>query len=185
MISAVAVAALAASILGSVYAFSRLAFALGRVGELPFWLARLNRRQAPVWGILAPSAVVLALSLSGIDQLIILTVVAACLSYALIFAAFIVLRKRERQLHRPFRVSSPGLIVSLGLLSGSLIFSACIARDPLWSGLAGAMFAALAAYRILLSPPAQDEKITSGEQNITIAAIDRPPNTLAIRRINQ
>jgi ethanolamine permease len=159
-ISAGAVAALAASMLGSVYAFSRLTFAMGRAGELPFWLTRLNRRQAPVWGILAPSAVVLTLSLSGfIDQLIILTVVSACLSYTLIFAAFIGLRRREPQLHRPFRVGSPALTVSLGLLSGCLIFSACIAQDPLWSALAGAMFAALALYRIVVSIPSRPERI--------------------------
>jgi ethanolamine permease len=149
-----AVAALAASLFGSVFSYSRLVFAMARAHELPSWLAVLNKRKAPVWALLAPSAISLTLAAAGLlDQLIVLTVMAACLYYAMMFAAFIRLRSREPELHRPYRVGKPVLVMTLGVLSGCLILSSCVASDPVWSSLAGAMLAILAGYRIFLHKP--------------------------------
>lgn len=149
-ISISAIAALAASLLGSIFAFSRLVFAMARAGELPGWLARLNRRHAPHWGLMIPSVIVLALAMTGlIDQLIILTVVAACISYGMVFAAFVRLRLKVPELERPYRVTRPRAIIAAGFVSGMAIFSACVAMEPSWALLALAMFASLGVYRVL------------------------------------
>lgn len=144
-----AVAGLGTSLFGSIYAYSRLVFAMARQHELPVGLARLNRRHAPVWGLIVPSLVSGALALGGaIDQLIIVMVFCACISYGMMFAAFIGLRKRCPALPRPYRVRRAGLVVAGGILLGCVIFSSCIMVDPSWSALGGGMLAALLLYRL-------------------------------------
>lgn len=151
-INVAAITGLGTSLFGSIYAYSRLVFAMARQRELPVGLARLNRRHAPVAGLIIPSIVSGALALSGaLDQLIIVMVFCACISYLMMFASFVGLRTRQPDLRRPYRARHARLIVTCGSVLGCMIFSSCILVDPLWSALGGSMMATLLVYRLVVA----------------------------------
>ena len=85
VIAAIALFAMVASFSSIVMAFSRQAYAMGRVGYLPKLFARLNRHGAPTFGLLIPSALALCLCLTGKTALMVtISVFAALIMYALV-----------------------------------------------------------------------------------------------------
>jgi amino acid transporter len=87
-----------------VMSYSRLPLAMAQDGMLPRIFGRLNRRRAPWVSILA-LAVGWAFCLGlGFERLVTLDILVYGLSLALEFVALVVLRVREPELKRPFRV---------------------------------------------------------------------------------
>jgi amino acid transporter len=87
-----------------VMSYSRLPLAMAQDGMLPRIFGKLNRRRAP-WVAIIALAIGWAACLNlGFERLITLDIFVYGLSLALEFAALVVLRVREPNLPRPFRV---------------------------------------------------------------------------------
>jgi ethanolamine permease len=134
VVSLAALIGLLASFFGAMYAGSRMLFALAREGVLPAAIGRVNARGAPWVATLATAVAGLALAATGLaDQLVVLLVFGATLSYLLILAAHMALRRAEPLLPRPYL--TPGGVVTpiLGLMLAGAIFVACFLADWRWS----------------------------------------------------
>nr|WP_220185942.1 ethanolamine permease [Paenactinomyces guangxiensis] len=122
IVAVIGLAGLIASLHGIIIGYSRQTFALSRAGYLPQFLSRLNRRKIPHWGLIVPGSigVVCAASAEFASALIILSVFGAVLMYCLSMVSLFLLRKKEPDLERPFKVYYPvvpGIAFLLGLLS--------------------------------------------------------------------
>jgi amino acid transporter len=88
-----------------VMSYSRLPLAMAQDGMLPRVFARVHPRTGAPWVAIAVCAVGWALCLGlGFERLVTIDILIYGLSLALEFAALVVLRLREPQLARPFRV---------------------------------------------------------------------------------
>ncbi|WP_141433197.1 ethanolamine permease [Bacillus sp. 03113] len=112
---------LIASLHGIILGYSRQTYALAREGYFPRVLAKVNKKGVPVWGLLVPGAiaVICAGSASFANALIILSVFGAVLMYCISMISLFILRKKEPNLERPFKVTYPivpGIALILGLI---------------------------------------------------------------------
>lgn len=110
-----------ASLHGIIIGYSRQTFALAREGYLPKFLSRLNRKGVPVWGLIIPGiiGVICAGSATFANALIILAVFGAVVTYCISMVSLFVLRKKEPNLERPFKVMYPiipGIALALGMV---------------------------------------------------------------------
>ena len=87
-----------------VMSYSRLPLAMAQDGMLPRVFAKLNRRRAPWVAILALASGWAACLNLGFERLVTIDILIYGLSLSLEFVALVVLRVREPQLKRPFRV---------------------------------------------------------------------------------
>jgi APA family basic amino acid/polyamine antiporter len=118
------VAVLCLSIAGAassmIWAGPRVYWAMADDDVAPRWLARTTRSDAPVPAILAQSVWITLLVLSGtFEQLVVYSGVALALFSAAAVGSVIVLRRREPELPRPYRVS-PYPWVPLAYVAASL-----------------------------------------------------------------
>ena len=131
---------LVASFFAAMFAYSRQVFALSRAGYLPTVLAITNRRRAPWLAITVPGAVAFAMCLTNAgDQLYVLVVFAAQISYLLMLAAHIKLRTARPSLARPYRTPGGRGTAWTALVLVFTTFIACFLASPVWS-LLGAVF---------------------------------------------
>jgi amino acid transporter len=108
--------------------YSRLPFAMAQAGQLPRLLTRTNRFRVP-WICVFGMATLWLLALGlGFARLLLMDVVLYGASLLLEFAALVVLRLREPQMQRPFRV--PGGIAIATLLG---VPSAALLAYAAWS----------------------------------------------------
>lgn len=136
-INLAALAGITASFFSLIFAYSRQVFSLSRAGYLPRFLSVTNRRKSPYLAVLVPGALAFALSLTrAADQIIIVVVFSATLSYLLMMAAHISLRITAPDLPRPYR--TPGGIVTsfTALCLAGLAFLVCISLSIVWSAVA-------------------------------------------------
>ena len=97
-----------------VMSYSRLPLAMAQDGMLPSFFGKLNRRRAP-WVAIIALAIGWACCLNlGFERLVTLDIFVYGSSLALEFLALVVLRIREPELKRPFRVPG-GLIGAIGV----------------------------------------------------------------------
>ncbi|HYA94683.1 MAG TPA: APC family permease [Terriglobales bacterium] len=128
-----------------VLSYSRVPMAMAQDGLLPRPLARTSRRTGVPWVSILACAVAWSLSLGlGFERLIELDVMLAGLSIVLEFAAFIVLRVREAEMPRPFRV--PGGLAGAVLIAilPSLLLGAAVARNVSEQGVTRGLLLGLA-----------------------------------------
>jgi amino acid transporter len=141
--------------------YSRLPFVVAQDGYLPPAFARVNQRGVPVVAVVSLSALASLLALLQYDRLVILYGLVYTLSLILEFLALWILRVREPQLPRPFRV--PGgttglaLTVILPLLVSAVVIVATLQdalKQPLWLAAAiGASLAGVPLYWLLRPKP--------------------------------
>ncbi len=135
--------------------YARLPMVLAEQGLLPRALARRNRRGAPVGAtVLCGCAWALALSLNY-ERLISIDLILYGSSLLLEFAALLVLRVREPELPRPFRMGSLPVAVLLSAMPAALVLYALWAaraetllRLPALSFGALVALAGVAAYQV-------------------------------------
>ena len=106
-----------------IFAFSRIIYALSRAGYLPRFLSLTGPRKTPYFAIIIPSLLGLITAIVYIKQdpanaLAVLTemsVFGAITTYVLMMIAFVILRRREPDVERPYRspVGIPGAVVAL------------------------------------------------------------------------
>jgi basic amino acid/polyamine antiporter, APA family len=125
------VIALPSAIIANTLMSSRVAFALGRDGAAPHFLARVNAGGTPGTALIASSAVVGLFLLGGAFE----KVIAVCAflfvaSYTLSFASVFVLRAREPAVDRPYRAWGHPWTTGLVLLGSIAFLGGVVAADP-------------------------------------------------------
>jgi ethanolamine permease len=154
---------LAASFFAVMFAYSRQVFALARAGYLPTVLATTNRRHAPWLAITVPGAVAFAICLTNAgDQLYVLVVFAAQISYLLMLAAHIRLRAIRPNLPRPYRTPGGRGTAWTALVLATITFIACFLASPVWSllGVVFLFFSGVYFFRtlVIVSSPAHRKR---------------------------
>jgi amino acid transporter len=126
--------------------YARLPMALAQDGMLPSWMARTNRKGVPVAAIVVCGAAwALALRFT-FERLISLDLILYGASLILEFVALAVLRKKEPNLVRPFRIKGRGMAVLVGIPPAALIlFAMYAARTERLGGLPALLFGLLVA----------------------------------------
>lgn len=118
---------------------SRLPMVLARDGYFPKFLARQNSRDVPVASVIVCAIGYSIFALFGYERLVVLYVVVYTFSIVLEFLALWILRSREPELPRPFRV--PGgrlglaLTVILPIVTGLVVLGVTIQQgihEPRW-----------------------------------------------------
>jgi len=121
---------LIASFFSIIYGYSRLIFALSKAGYFPSFFSRLNSKQVPVWALILPGVVGFLLSLTGEgDKMVMVAVFGATISYMLISISFIVLRIKEPNTERPFRLPCGIFIAVVCLVLSILALTSCFKYD--------------------------------------------------------
>lgn len=141
-------AGLVASFFSLIYAGSRQLFALSRAGYLPRFLSLTSGRKAPYLGLIVPGAIGFSLAAATGDgaRMLNIAVFGATISYVLMSLSHIVLRRREPELHRPYR--TPGGIAT-SVTAFVLACSALVATflvDVVAAGMALGVYAVAAGY---------------------------------------
>ncbi|WP_099331052.1 ethanolamine permease [Priestia aryabhattai] len=127
---------LIASLNGIIMGFSRQTYALARDGYFPKFLAKTNKKGVPVGGLLIPGAigVICAGSATFANALIILSVFGAMMMYCISLVSLFILRKKEPNLSRPFKVNYP-VVPSIALVLGILCLYSIIKYSVLTTSL--------------------------------------------------
>ncbi|MBO8173439.1 MAG: ethanolamine permease [Bacillaceae bacterium] len=105
VLATVGLVGLIASFSGVILAYSRQIFALSRAGYLPAFLSKLHQtRKTPYWALIIPGIVGLILvAVFNPDDLILIATFGALVSYITMNLSVIILRKKEPDLHRPYK----------------------------------------------------------------------------------
>ncbi len=129
-VNVVGLAGLIASFFSIIYGYSRLVFALSRAGYLPEILSRTGKRKVPIWGLIIPGIVGFIASLSGEgDLMIMIAVFGATISYALQAYSFILLRRNEPELVRPYRTPGGLITAWITVILSLIALSSCFVYD--------------------------------------------------------
>jgi ethanolamine permease len=134
LVTSVGLTGLIASFFSIIFAYSRQIYALSRAGYLPPWLSKVNRRHAPHRALIVGAVIgyVLILMVDRFntgdiptgDLLIQMAVFAALISYIMMMASHIKLRRDFAQLERPYRTPGyPATPVIALVLSVIALFS--------------------------------------------------------------
>ncbi len=176
LVNYVGLAGLVASFFSIIFGYSRQLFALARAGYLPRSLALTGSRHTPRVALLVPAAIGFLLAAFTQDGalLINIAVFGATVSYVLMMVSHIVLRRREPNLHRPYR--TPGGVATTGvaLVLACLAVVATFLVDVTAAAITAAVFVAFLAYywfysrhRLVgVAPEEEFDAITSGESEL-------------------
>jgi APA family basic amino acid/polyamine antiporter len=133
----VMILSLVASVNALVLMGSRVPFAMSRDGLLPAALQRVNRGGTPVPSLWASVLVTLGLiATNTFNTMIALLAFMFVANYAVTFATFFVMRKRQPDAPRPFRVPLYPLVPGLALFGSLAFIGAALASDAthsLWA----------------------------------------------------
>ncbi|MEP6620984.1 MAG: APC family permease [bacterium] len=131
LVQILVVIVLPSAVIANTLMASRVVFALGRDGEAPRMLSRVNDGGSPGHALLISSVVAVLFVLTGaFERVIALCSFLFVASYTLSFASVFVLRRREPALPRPFRAWGHPWTTGL-VLAGSVAFLfGTVAADP-------------------------------------------------------
>ncbi len=111
---------LAASLHGIIIAYSRQAFAMSRSEYLPKFLSKVNSKGAPVYSIITMSLIGMIFVLTGQTAVIIvISSFGAIALYITSMVSLFILRNKEPNLNRPFKVAYPivpGIALGIALV---------------------------------------------------------------------
>ena len=126
--------------------YTRLPLTLAEDGMLPSWMAIKNRRGVPVLAIgICGLAWALALRFT-FERLISIDLMLYGASLILEFIALVVLRIKEPNLERPFRVGNLAMAIAMGVgPTAMIVFAMYAARDERLAGMPALLFALLVA----------------------------------------
>jgi ethanolamine permease len=159
---------LVASLHGIIIGYSRQGFAMSRAGYLPKFLAKTNSKGAPVYSIVIMSLIGMVFVLTGQTAIIIvISCFGAVALYIISMISFFILRKKEPNLNRPYKVSSP-IIPAIALVIAFVFLIALTVSNfstIIW--VAGAYALAIVYYfvysKIQEASNEEDEQELSGE----------------------
>ncbi|WP_022941765.1 ethanolamine permease [Psychromonas hadalis] len=129
-VNVVGLAGLIASFFSIIYGYSRLVFALSRAGYLPAFLSLTGKRKVPTWALVVPGLVGFIASLTGEgDKMIMIAVFGATISYALQSYSYILLKKNEPELERPYKTPGGSFTATISLVLSLIALSSCFVYD--------------------------------------------------------
>jgi basic amino acid/polyamine antiporter, APA family len=109
---------------------SRIPYAMGRDGLLPARLTRVNPGGTPVTALFTGTAIALAfIATNTFDTVLALLAFFFVANYALSFASVFVLRRREPDVPRPFRVPGYPWVPGIALLGSVAFLVAAVLGD--------------------------------------------------------
>lgn len=115
---------LVASLHGIIIAYSRQAFAMSRAGYFPDILAKVNKNGTPVNAIILPSLIGMIFILTGkTATIIVISTFGAVLLYIISMVSLFILRKKQPNLERPFKVYYP-LVPAVALVTAVILLIA-------------------------------------------------------------
>jgi ethanolamine permease len=132
LVSVVGIMGLIASFHSILFAYSRIIYALSRAGYIPRFLSVTGGRKTPVVALVLPAVLAWLMAfiyarideVTAIPNLTQISVFGALVTYVLMMAAFIVLRRREPNLQRPYRAPGGVATASIALVLAVLAMSA-------------------------------------------------------------
>lgn len=109
LINSIGLFGLIASLHGIIVGYSRQTYAMARTGYLPKFLAYVHpKHHTPVWALLLPGLVGLGAALTGLTDIVItISVFGSVAMYLVSLVSLFVLRAKEPDLKRPFKVYYP------------------------------------------------------------------------------
>jgi len=119
---------LIASFHGIIIGYSRQLFALSRAGYLPKMLSDVSSKtQVPHWALVVGGLIgVIAVYSGSTDKLIILSAIGAVVMYIVAMISLIVLRKKEPDLYRPYKVPFYPLLPVIALILSFICLAAIV-----------------------------------------------------------
>jgi ethanolamine permease len=172
----IGLAGLVASFFSIVFAYSRQLFALSRAGYLPRVLSVTNSRHTPHLALIVPGTIGFLLAATTQDGalLINIAVFGATVSYVLMMVSHILLRRREPDLHRPYRTPGGVATTGLALVLAVMAVIATFFVDVIAAGWTAAIFVIALAYfwfysrhHLVASAPEEEfQAITSAESEL-------------------
>lgn len=124
IMSFIALFGLVASLHGIIIGYSRQAFAMSRAGYLPTILSKVNKNGTPVPAIVLPSLVGLIFVLTGqTATIIVISTFGAVALYIISMISLFILRKKEPNLERPYKVFYP-LVPAIALITAIILLIA-------------------------------------------------------------
>lgn len=120
---------LIASLHGIIIGYSRQAFAMSRSGYLPKFLSKTNSKGAPVYSIVIMSLIGMIFVLTGQTAVIIvISSFGAVALYIISMISLFILRSKEPNLNRPFKVAYP-VVPAVALLIAFVFLIALIVSN--------------------------------------------------------
>jgi ethanolamine permease len=124
LVSVIGICGLIASFHSIIFAYSRIIYALSRAGYIPRVLSITFRRRTPIIALVVPAVLAWVMVFAynridptlGVSNLVQISVFGALVTYVLMMASFIVLRRREPNLNRPYRAPGGVLTASIALV---------------------------------------------------------------------
>ena len=109
LINGIGLFGLIASLHGIIVGYSRQTYAMARTGYLPKFLAYVHPKyHTPVWALILPGLVGLGAALTGLTDIVItISVFGSVAMYLVSLVSLFILRSKEPNLKRPFKVSYP------------------------------------------------------------------------------
>jgi ethanolamine permease len=109
LMSCIGLFGLVASLHGIIIGYSRQTYAMARTGYLPKFLAKLDEKHhTPIWALLLPGIICLGTALTGLtDVVITIAAFGSVIMYIISLVSLFVLRSKEPELKRPFKVAYP------------------------------------------------------------------------------
>lgn len=159
---------LLASFHGIMMGYSRQVFALARAGYLPPFMARLHpRRRTPIWAVILPGLVGLAVVWVGdTNQAITLAALGATLLYVVSMISLFVLRRRAPGLERPYRAPLYPIFPIVALLLSLVCLGAVLWSAPHLAAVCLGLFALAALYYRAVA----HRRVTQQTENLTAHA---------------
>jgi ethanolamine permease len=155
---------LVASLHGIIIGYSRQAFAMSRSGYLPKFLSKTNSKGAPVYSIVIISLIGMLFVLTGQTAVIIvISCFGAVALYIISMISLFILRSKEPNLNRPFKVAYP-TVPAIALLIAFVFLVALIISNfetVLW--VAGAYVLAIIYYFVYSKIQGTSSEIVSKE----------------------
>jgi APA family basic amino acid/polyamine antiporter len=155
VVAVAAVIALPTVLLGFLYGQSRIFLAMARDGFLPIGLAKISKRGTPTRiTILTAILVAILAGLLPLDEIAALANAGTLIAFIAVGTCLIVMRRREPDRPRPFRVPL-GLLVGAGAILGCLYLFASLPTKTLlwcllWNGIGLLIYFAYGRSRSLL-----------------------------------
>jgi ethanolamine permease len=133
VVTIVGLTGLIASFHSIIFAFSRIIYALSRAGYLPRALSLTGARKTPYLALIIPAILAVAVVMiysrldpdNAIANITEMSVFGALITYVLMMLAFIILRRREPNLNRPYRspVGVPGAVIVIAIAGLTMLSS--------------------------------------------------------------
>lgn len=150
LMSGIGLFGLVASLHGIIVGYSRQTYAMARTGYLPKFLARLDEKHhTPVWALVLPGIVCLLTALTGLTDLVItIACYGSVVMYLTSLISFLILRHKEPELKRPFRVHSMAIPVISVIMAVFCLVSLLMASSEVLPYVVGIYAVSIAYYFI-------------------------------------